>query len=205
MPTIKPEHMPFEFRKSVYWFLGYQQKTFFPSKPEVDFQRQHFSIFSSIKPGHMPFEFRKSVYQFSRYEQKAFSRLDRKQIFSDNNFLSSLLSNLKISRLNFENPSINTQVMSQKPVFEGHFQFSWRNRKQIPKTKGRGPYSALNSNYWRLNFENRSISFRAMREQHPDTQTYRHTYIHTNKHTYRQTDRQTELNYCIDQQLPVQS
>ena len=121
MPTIKPKHMPFEFRKSVYWFLGYQQKNFFPSKPEVDFKRQHFSIFSSIKPEHMPFEFRKSVHQFSRYEQKAVSRLDRKQIFSDNNFLSSLPSNLKISRLNFENPSINTQVISQKPVFEGHF------------------------------------------------------------------------------------
>ena len=104
-------------------------KSLFPSKPEVDFQRQHFSIITSIKPEHMPFEFRKSVYWFSRYEQKAFSRLNRKYISSDNNFLSSLLSNLKISRLNFENPSINTQVMSQKPVFEGHFQFSWRNRK----------------------------------------------------------------------------
>ena len=145
----------------------------------------------------MPFEFRKSVYWFSRYEQKAFSRLNRKQIFSDNNFLSSLLSNLKISRLNFENPSINTQVMSQKPVFEGHFQFSWRNRKQIPKTKGRGPYSALNSNYWRLNFENRSISFRAMREQpsdiHTYIQTYRQTYIHTYRHTYIQTDRRNQI------------
>merc|ERR1711860_26916 len=78
--------------------------------------------------------------------------------------------------------------MSQKPVFEGHFQFFWRNRKYIPKTKGRGPYSALNSNYWRLNFENRSSSFRAMREQptdiHTDIQTYRQTYIHT----YRQTN-----------------
>ena len=140
----------------------------------------------------MPFEFRKSVYWFSRYEQKAFSRLNRKQIFSDNNFLSSLLSNLKISRLNFENPSIKTQVMSQKPVFEGHFQFSWRNRKQIPKTKGRGPYSALNSNYWRLNFENRSISFRAIREQHTDIHTYRQTEIQTDIHTYIHTDRQTD-------------
>ena len=106
----------------------------------------------------MPFEFRKSVYWFSRYEQKAFSRLNRKQIFNDNNFLSSLLSNLKISRLNFENPSIKTQGMSQKPVFEGHFQLSQRNRKQIQKTKARGPYSALNSNYWRLNFEKPSIN-----------------------------------------------
>ena len=34
----------------------------FSTKPEVDFQRQHFSIFTSIKPEHMPFEFRKSVY-----------------------------------------------------------------------------------------------------------------------------------------------
>ena len=144
----------------------------------------------------MPFEFRKSVYWFSRYEQKAFSRLNRKQIFSDNNFLSSLPSNLKISRLNFENPSINTQVMSQKPVFEGHFQFSWRNRKQIPKTKGRGPYSALNSNYWRLNFENRSISFRAMREQHTDIHTDRQTDRQTYIHTYRQTDGTKLLYRC---------
>ena len=53
-------------------------KSLFPSKPEVDFQRQHFSIINSIKPKHMPFEFRKSVYWFSRYEQKAFSRLNRK-------------------------------------------------------------------------------------------------------------------------------
>ena len=137
----------------------------------------------------MPFEFRKSVHQFSRYEQKAVSRLDRKQIFSDNNFLSSLPSNLKISRLNFENPSINTQVMSQKPVFEGHFQFSWRNRKQIPKRKGRGPYSALNSNYWRLNFENQSIGFCAMREQPSDIHTYIQTDRQTDIHTYIQTDR----------------
>ena len=142
----------------------------------------------------MPFEFRKSVYQFLGYEQKPFSRSNRKQIFSDNIFLSSLLSNLNISRLNFENPSINTQVMSQKPVFEGHFQFSWRNRKQIPKTKGRGPYSALNSNYWRLNFENRSISFRARYEG----STLGHTDRQTDRHTYIQTDRQTEPKYDID-------
>ena len=56
------------------------------------------------------------------------------------------------------------------------------------------PYSALNSNYWRLNFENRSISFRAMREQHPD----KHTNIQTYRHTYIHTDRQTEPNYDID-------
>ena len=60
--------------------------------------------------------------------------------------------------------------------------------------KGRGPFSALYSNYWRLNFENRSISFRAMREQHPDKLTYRQTYRHTYIHTYRQTDR-TKLLY----------
>ena len=142
----------------------------------------------------MPFEFRKSVYWFSRYEQKAFSRLNRKQIFSDNNFLSSLPSNLKISRLNFENPSINTQVMSQKPVFEGHFQFSWRNRKQISKSKSGVPYSALNSNYWRLNFENPSIGCRVMWPQHSDIQTY----IHTDIQTYIHTDRQTEPKYDID-------
>ena len=149
----------------------------------------------------MPFEFRKSVYWFSIYEQKAFSCPNRKQIFSDNNFLSSLLSNLNISRLNFENPSINSQVMSQKPVLEGHSQFFWRNRKQIPKTKGKGPYSALNSNNLRLNFENWSISLRAIREQPTYIHAYIHTNIHTNIHTdshihtyirtYRQTDRQT--------------
>ena len=133
----------------------------------------------------MPFEFPKSVCQFSCYEQKAFSRPNRKQIFSDDNFLLSPLSILNICRLNFENPSINTQVMSQKPVFEGHFRFSLPNRKQISKTKGGGPYSRTNLNLCRLNFENRSISFRAMREQPSDIHTYRHTYIHTYIHTDR--------------------
>ena len=60
------------------------------------------------------------------------------------------------------------------------------------------PYSALNSNYWRLNFENRSIRFRAMREQHPDNQTDRHTDIQTYIQTYIHTDRQTEPKYDID-------
>ena len=147
----------------------------------------------------MPFGFRKSAQQFSFYEQKAVSRPNRKLIFSNDIFYKSLSLNLTICRSNFENPSNSSHVVSQKPVFEGHFQFSWRNRKQIPKTKGRGPYSALNSNYWRLNFENRSISFRAMREQHPDKQTYRQTYRHTYRHTYIHTDRQTELNYYIRQ------
>ena len=140
----------------------------------------------------MLFEFRKSVYQFSGYEQKVFSRLNRKQIFSDNIFLSSLLSNLIIYRLNSEILSNRSQVMSQKPVSEGHFRISWPNRKQISKTKGAVPYSRTNLNLCRLNFENRSISFRAMREQHPDTQTYIQTYIHT----YRQADG-TKLLYRL--------
>jgi len=50
------------------------------------------------------------------------------------------------------------------------------------------PYSALNSNYWRLNFENPSIGCRVMWPQHSDIQTYIHTYRHTDIHTYRQTD-----------------
>ena len=53
-------------------------KSLFLSKPEVDFQRQHFFVITSIKREHMPFEFRKSVYWFSGYEQKAFSRPNRK-------------------------------------------------------------------------------------------------------------------------------
>ena len=52
------------------------------------------------------------------------------------------------------------------------------------------PYSALNSNYWRLNFEIPSIGSRVMWRQHYDI----HTYIHTDIHT----DRQTEPNYDID-------
>ena len=64
------------------------------------------------------------------------------------------------------------------------------------KTKGRWPYSALNSNYWRLNFENGSIGFRAMREQHTDIHTYTHTHIQTYIHTYRQTDG-TKLLYRL--------
>ena len=132
----------------------------------------------------MPFEFRKSVYQFSGYEQKVFSRLNRNQIFSDNIILSSLLSHLIIYRLNSEILSNRSQVMSQKPVSEGHFRISWPNRKQISKSKSGVPYSALNSNYWRLNFENPSIGSRVMWIQHYDIQTY----IHTDIHTYRQTD-----------------
>ena len=104
-------------------------KSLFPSKPEVDFQRQHFPIITSIKPEHMPFEFRKSVYWFSENEQKAFSRPNRKLSFGDNIFLSSLLSNLIIYRLNFEILSNRSQVMSQKPASEGHFRISWPNRK----------------------------------------------------------------------------
>ena len=147
-----------------------------------------------IKLEHMPFEFRKSFYQFLRYEQKAFSRQNRKQIFSDNIFLSSLLSNLIIYRLNFEILSNRSQVMGQKPVSEGRFRISWPNRKQISKSKSGVPYSALNSNYWRLNFENPSIGSGVMWPQHydihTDIQTYRQTYIHT--------DRQTEPNYDIE-------
>ena len=133
-----------------------------------------------IKPKHMPFEFRKSVHQFSCYKQKVIFRPNRKQIFSDNNFLSSLRLNLKICRLNFENLSNSSNALSKKPVSEGHFRFSWPNRKQILKTKRGVPYSRTNLNLCRLNFENRSISFRAMREQLGQTdiqtlQTYRHT------------------------------
>ena len=140
----------------------------------------------------MPFEFRKSVHQFSCYKQKVIFRPNRKQIFSDNNCLSSLRLNLKICLLNFENLSNSSNALSKKPVSEGHFRFSWPNRKQILKTKGGVPYSRTNLNLCRLNFDNRSISFRAMREQHTDTQTDRHTDIHT----YMHTDRQTEPN-CL--------
>ena len=40
------------------------------SQPEVDFQRQHFSVITSIEPEHMPFEFQKSVHKYSGYEPK---------------------------------------------------------------------------------------------------------------------------------------
>ena len=56
------------------------------------------------------------------------------------------------------------------------------------------PYSALNSNFWRLNFENPSIGSRVMWPQHYDIQTDRHTY----RQTYIHTERQTELKYDID-------
>ena len=79
--------------------------------------------------------------------------------------------------------------MSQKPVSEGHFPIFWPNRKYISKTKGGVPYSPTNLNLYRLNFENRSISFRAMREQHTCRHTDRHTYIHT----YIQTDRRNQI------------
>ena len=52
------------------------------------------------------------------------------------------------------------------------------------------PYSALNPNFWRLNFENPSTGCRVMWRQHYDIQTDRQTYIHT--------DRQTEPKYDMD-------
>ena len=36
-------------------------KSLFPPKPEVRFQRQHFSVITSIEPYHIPFEFRNSI------------------------------------------------------------------------------------------------------------------------------------------------
>ena len=155
--------------------------------------RQYFSVITPIKPEQMPFEFRKSVQQFSFYEQKAVSRPNRKLIFSNDIFYKSLSLNLTICRSNFENPSNSSHVVSQKPVFEGHFRFSWPNRKQISKTKGGVPYSALNSNYWRLNFENPSIGSRVMWIQHYDIHTDRHTDRHTYRHTYIQTDRRNQI------------
>ena len=141
----------------------------------------------------MPFEFRKSVQQFSFYEQKAVSRPNRKLIFSNDIFYKSLSLNLTICRSNFENPSNGSHFVSQKPVFEGHFRFSWPNRKQNSKTKGGVPYSALNSNYWRLNFENPSIGSRVMWIQHYDIHTYIQTDRHTYRHTYIQTDRRNQI------------
>ena len=52
------------------------------------------------------------------------------------------------------------------------------------KIKAAGPYSRSNLIICRLKFENISISYRAIREQHTD----RHTYIYTDRQTYRQTD-----------------
>ena len=144
----------------------------------------------------MPLEFRKSVQQFSFYEQKAVSRPNRKLIFSNNIFYKSLSLNLTKCRSNFENPSNSSHFVSQKPVFEGHFRFSWPNRKQNSKTKGGVPYSALNSNYWRLNFENPSIACRVILPQHYDIQTYIPTY----RHTYTQTNRRNQNMIQIQQQ-----
>ena len=80
-------------------------------------------------------------------------------------------------------------LLTKKTVFGGHFEFLQPNRKYTYTIKGSVPYSRTNLIIRRLNFENISISFRAMREQ----QTDRHTYIQTD----RQTDRQTELKYYI--------
>ena len=61
------------------------------------------------------------------------------------------------------------------------------------------PYSRPNLIISRLNFENISISFGAMRVQHTDRQTDRQT----DRHTYIHTDRQTEPNYYIDEMKNV--
>ena len=170
------------------------KKAFSRSKPEVDFQRQHFSIIASIEPKHMPFEFRKSVYQLSGYEKKSHFPFKPEVDFWRQYFsVQSLLSSLIIYRLNFEILSNSSRVMSQKTVSEGHFRFSWPNRKQISKTKGGVPYSALNQNFWRLKFENPSIGSRVTWRQHYDIHTDIHTYIHT----YIQTDRQTYIHTYI--------
>ena len=65
------------------------------------------------------------------------------------------------------------------------------------------PYSPLNSNYWRLKFENPSIGSRVMWRQHYDIHTDRQTDIHTDIHTYRQTDG-TKLLYRREEiKLPM--
>ena len=38
-----------------------KEKSLFPSKPEVEFWRQYFSVITSVEPYHIPFEFRNSV------------------------------------------------------------------------------------------------------------------------------------------------
>ena len=62
-------------------------------------------------------------------------------------------------------------------------------RRSISKTKCGVPNSASNLTYWRLDFENPSINFQAMREQQTDI----HTDIQTDRHTYRQTNGTTLL------------
>ena len=173
--------MPFKFRKSVHQFSGYEQKAFSRLNRKYIFSDNIFlsSLLQNLIIYRLKFEILSNSSQVMSQKPVfeghfRFSWPNRKQIFSDNIFLSSLLSNLIIYRLNSEILSNRSQVMSQKPVSEGHFRISWPNRKQISKTKGGVPYSRTNLNLCRLNFENRSISFRAIREQHTDCQI--HTY-----------------------------
>ena len=67
------------------------------------------------------------------------------------------------------------------------------------------PYSASNSSYWRLNFENPSIGSRVMWKQHYDIQTDIHTYIHTDRDTDTQTDRHRQTDRQIDGQTERQA
>ena len=45
-------------------------KSLFPSRPEVDFQWQQFSVITTIKPENIPFKFWKSVHKYPGYEPK---------------------------------------------------------------------------------------------------------------------------------------
>ena len=67
--TIKPENIPFKFRKSVHKYPSYEPKTcfrrsfsIFLAKPEVDFKNQRWCALSPVEPEFMPFKFWKSVH-----------------------------------------------------------------------------------------------------------------------------------------------
>ena len=75
-----------------------------------------------------------------------------------------MLSLVNISRQNFENPYIRSQVIHENPVFSGHFEFFLTNRKQILRTKMFCMCMQSIVNICRWNFENLFICSRVIQE-----------------------------------------
>ena len=130
--------MPFEFWKSVYYFSSYEQKTF-PVKTGSRFSATTFFChhydktwthavwISKIRPLVL------ILLAKSHFPSKP--EVD----FQWQQFLSSPWSNLYICRLNFENPSISSHVISKKSfsvqtgsrfsattIFCHHFDWTWK-------------------------------------------------------------------------------
>jgi len=78
---------------------------------------------------------------------------------------------------------IDLKLRDQKKLFSNAFLFTDQIGSEFSKRKVMYSMPGKNLNSCSLNFENRSINFRAMREQNP--RTYTQTDIHTDRQTNR--------------------